>query len=439
MEATRGRWIGYASTFLVSFLALASMMIVMKLAASHWGPQGFGEYVVARKAIGVLQLTFMCGMNLALMRHVASASIRQEKRAEEAGAYLLAATAFVLLASTVASGGLWLFSELVSRMLFGTGGHQDLVRGMSLAVIGGTLQGVAHGWLWGRMQVFHANLLHLLNMSLLPLLVFSYPAASPATAFVLLGGGWCLVAGGAICLSVRRALFATAPAQVGSAMRELIRYGAPRVPGEFVLGAYFAVPTVIAAHVGGLQVAGYVGVGLAFVSLIGSTFAPATQILLPAATVLVARQQRARLHRLVRTVILAALASASLLAAATVALAPWLVDWYLGSGFETAVPYVRIITLGAIPYCTYIVARGVLDALHAFPHNAKNLTLAFTILLLLAACYPSGTGIAVAVTGSLLVLGGLSLYDTVRLLKDHGGESARPAQTSDVGGFRRAA
>ena len=99
------------------------------------------------------------------------------------------------------------------------------------------------------------------------------------------------------------------------------------------------------------------------------------------------------------------------------------VSLFMGQSFLPAVEPVRWLLLGAIPYVTYMVVRGPLDALKVWPHNSINLTLALATVVSLMWFGSAYITAPVALLLSLLLLGVLSILSWQKILKSIAEES----------------
>lgn len=406
----------YLATFATEFTVLVSTLVVLRIAALYWGPTGFGEFIVARRTISFLHLPLLCGMGLAITRYVAVARQGATRRSE--GAYFISGLLVALSATSMAAVVLWVGAEPLAYLFFGSPEHAAIVCSIALAVFGGVLHGLVYGLFRGRRMMGIANALQFVTSSLVPLVVFMLPGLQVAEMVALQGVLSCLVPGSMVLV-----LLLGLPAQswkrteLRGAVTEVTSYGAPRVLGELTLSALLSLPVTVAAHFQGVETAGFIGVGVSLLSMVAALFAPLGHILLPSAAAWAASGDLRLLawstHRL---------ASACVVACAVIVgtieiLAPILLEGYLGSAFEPAVPFVRIIVLAAVPYCLYIVLRSILDALRTRPLNTKNALISLATLALLLAAGRSAEWIAVSFAGSILVLGVLTGYDAVRLLR----------------------
>ncbi len=404
----------YGVTFAAEFGTLAAGLLVLRLAASNWGTVGFGEYILVRRTLSLLQLPILCNMGIAISRYVAIAGVKAAQHTR--ATYLLAATAVATSVSVACAGFLLLLAGPVASLMFGSAQFAPDIRVIALALPGLALHGVAYGYYRGRLQMLVANALQVLNLALVPLAAMAILGASVQQAVLALAVAWNVVA---IAFIVPPLLAARAEGHAGirDAIAELLRFGVPRVPGEFALAALFSLPTTITAHLGGVEQAGFVGLGVSLLSMVGSMYAPLGQIVLPSVSAMAARGETGTLRRDVQRLWLACVASGAAMVVVLAASARLLVTLYVGATFLPAVPVVRLVLLAGVPHITYVVLRNVLDALDPRPLNARNLVVALVVFVAVALAIRKPEAVGAAAAEGVTVLGGLSLRDTHRLLQ----------------------
>jgi O-antigen/teichoic acid export membrane protein len=403
-----GRTRDFLLTFGTEFGTLACMLLALKLAAARWDTAGFGEYVLARRTLNLLQLPLLGGMGLAVTRYVARAHSGGDRKAELQ--FFVAGILIVFATLTVACLVFAAAPRAVSRALFGQPSG-PLLGAVAIATAGLVVHGLGYGMLRGRLSMVTANLLQAVNLGLLPLLVLAWPGWSVPAVLAGLGSAWLLTSGATIAAVVRSSgALADGLRGTREAARALLWYGLPRVPGEFALGALFALPVTFAAHRAGAAEAGFVGLGISLLSMAGSLFAPLGQIVLPTVSRLAATDDRHRIAsrswRLAGTCVALALGATAL----GILLAPLVIPRFLGAEFMAAVPGIQLLLLGLPPYVVYIVLRAVLDAVHTRPLNAKNLLIALGSFAVIALA----GHIAASLAAALWLLGGLTVLDAHR-------------------------
>jgi O-antigen/teichoic acid export membrane protein len=412
-----GRGRDYVLTFGTEFAVLSSSLLVLRLAATYWGPAGFGEFVLARRTINLVALPVLLGLGLAVTRYMAAAGSGAARCCGRA--YALGATAIVAVTSAVALALFNIFARPLAVVLFSGAAYVGLVRSVSIAIVGAALHSVAYGVYRGRLEMGKANLLQFVNLALAPLLSLATPGRSPAAVVMTIGALWC--AGAIVALVYAlwdRSSTRLTLGDLKESGRELLFYGAPRFPGEIALGALFALPVTVAAHLGGMIAAAKIGVAVSILSMIGSVFSPVGHILLPTVTCAARGEGLAQIRVAIKHLLGLFLAATTVFVIAIEFVASPLLRIAIGQDFVMAAPIVRIVVVAAIPYIAYIVLRNVLDALHLRPLNAKNLLVALAVFAVLAYLSASVTGVALALGASILTLGLLSTWDARRLLRD---------------------
>jgi O-antigen/teichoic acid export membrane protein len=421
-----GRGRDYALTFATELSSLAAGLIVLRLAAAYWGPAGFGEYVLARRIVGMVALPVLVGMALAVTRYVASIRAGMARHTERT--YILSAVAIVGTTCAATLALFNIFARPLAIALFGVATFAPIVRAVALAIAGSALHGLAYGAYRGRLAMARANTLQFINLALVPLGCFFVPELNPAEVIAFIGSLWCFIAVIALIDLLKHSGPSPASrAEIRDAGRELLLYGGPRVPGELALGALFALPVTFAAHLGGIVVAGHVGLAISVLSMVGSLFSPLGHILLPAISGVSTGVRLLRIRVALRQLLALCFGLTVLFVLGFELLAAPVLRLIVGPDFASAVPAARIIVLAAPVYVIYIVLRNVLDALHVRPLNAKNLAIA--VLVFTAVCLIAGGAAAVpwAVFSSLLVLGILSGWDAHVCLARGAAHDASPA------------
>lgn len=233
---------------------------------------------------------------------------------------------------------------------------------------------------------------------------------------------WGLVSVVAIFFGMRQSSGGTNGGNIREAVRSLLGYGLPRVPGEFALSAIFALPVIVTAQRGGVEPAGQLGFGITLVSLASSGFAPIGMFVLPQVASRLARGEVAGVRGDVAKLLGICIGIAISGTLALWLLAPAIVTLGLGKDFAEAVPVVRLALFAVVPYVVYVVLRSVLDAASPWPHNARNLVLSVGCFVGLIAVVPGTHAVTVAMNISVLILAALSLVDVWRVLPGSGAE-----------------
>jgi O-antigen/teichoic acid export membrane protein len=322
--------------------------------------------------------------------------------------------------------------ESAARVVLHDPALADLSVPIALGLVALSANTLSTAALRGLFAIGRANLLQLVVMGLLPILVFAGQPISAAQALrwqgisgvILAGSVWALLVG----WSGRRR------GEGGSRrdLRELLRFGITRVPGEFALVGLFSLPPLLALRTEGPATAGHVSFALSIVTLFASVFAPIGLVLLPAASRLSSRGDLPGLRRQAKHLTLIGVPLAIAGVGLAWPLAGWFTTWYLGPAFVAAVPLVRLALLGVIPYVVYILFRNLLDAIDARPVNSRNLMVALAVCLLPALWWRSAEALMLAVAASLTVLGTLSAVAVRVRLRRSPSDASRTDELASV-------
>lgn len=404
----------YYSTFATEFTVMGSQILVYKLAAHFLGTQGFSEYAVARRTLSLLNPLTLLGMGVALPRYVAFAAGKTTP--EKISRYLRAATWCVAVTILVSVALMNIFSGPFSYLFFGNRSYSYLTFPLSCIIVGLGLHAIAYSYFRGLLEMTRANWLQFVNLGIVPLAAFVFFSSSLTKVLTVLGSMTATVALVALLFALNR----RPGARCGSEVRELLRYGIPRVPGDFFQMALLALPATLVAHVRGVQEAGFVAFDISVMGMIGAMFTPIGLILLPKASRMFAEGAVKNLKSQVRNIAVVTVVISLALTLGVLLLGPTAIRLYLGPQFHKAGTMLIIIAAGIIPYCLFLVLRNVVDAFHVNAVNARNLFIAlifFGCLSVPAVRFvPGASSMLGALVASVVVLAGLTMLETRRII-----------------------
>ncbi len=403
-------------TTLAELVVMASGILVLKLAAQFLGPAGFGEYTVTRRAVNLLYLPLVLGLGIAVPRYI-SITLAGAMPGFSARSFGFAALTAGLTPVFLAMLLLNFFPGAASRILFGTKTLEGLVLPATLALGGIAMHLMVYAVLRGHRQMALANSLQLINNGIVPVAVFLISSHSAASVIATTGATWIAISGLALlAILVANGRQERSTLDVRKHLATLLRFGLPRVPGEFALVGLFAIPALIALREQGIVEAGHFSAGMSVLTTIAGAFAPIGLLVLPHASAQVATGDLSGMRNLVLRLSAAGLALAACGVIVGEVLVPYFVRWYFGAAFVPAIPVIRICLLGAIPYSLYVILRNFLDALDVKAVNSRNLVISLVLLVGLCAVRPRVEWMAMSLVAALTLLSALSARATrVRL------------------------
>lgn len=391
-------------------------VLLLKFAASMLGPIGFGEYALGRRVVSLLFLPLIMGLGVAAPRYIAIARAQvtdQYRESSFAFAMLTAGFLPTLVVVLVMNAA----PAFASDLIFGSVSLAHMISPASIALAGITLHTMIYAVYRGRSQMKIANALQLTNLGVAPLLAFGIGNRTAAQTLLITGVICFSVAAAAVIHLVyteRHDFHGTA--SVREHLRVLLRFGLPRVPGEFALVGLFALPALIAVRTQGVVLAGQFSAAMSLLTIASGSFAPVSLVVLPRASAMAAANDIAGVRHLVIRILLGGTALATIGVIFGELIIPPFIHWYFGAAFVPAIPLFRTCLLGTIPYAIQVLMRSILDALDVRAINARNLIAAVAVLVVLCLVKSEIMWMAWSLVGSLALLAVLTLRDVyVRL------------------------
>ncbi|HEY3195394.1 MAG TPA: hypothetical protein VGK42_09185 [Candidatus Dormibacteraeota bacterium] len=401
-----------ATTFVTEAAVIASYLLAFRLVAARLGTTGFGEYSLSRRTISLLLPLGLLGLDVGIARYVSYASVERSART---GSYPTAGLAMAAAGVAVVSAVLLLANQFWAEIFFGSSRYSPLILALPLVLAGAALHGIAYGYLRGLARIQWANVLMAVNYAVVPLLAIVLFGSSAASILVAMGAGWVLVS---LVALVRLPVTVK---DFGLRIKELARFGIPRVPGDVLQLSLFAAPGILVAHASDIRVAGIVAFGIAALGMIGSGLTPVSFVLLPFAARMFAAGSITKLRIRVLQVAGLTLGTTLVVVILLELFAGTLVSIYLGPSFAAGADVLRLTLIAALPWGVYITLRSVIDAKHVQAINARNMIITFAVFVVatfaLRSAVDTVTGPILAFVLSLNVLAALTLFEVYRITR----------------------
>jgi O-antigen/teichoic acid export membrane protein len=408
----------YALTIIVQFMVLASTFLVYKLAAEFLGADGFSGYALSRRTISLMQPALIMGLGVGIPRYIAYGYADPDQRNPDA--YFISALFILAPVVCVLCFFFNLFNETFSLIFFGSSDYSYLILPITYMIIGGILYSSCYSYLRGRLLMLRANLLQVINMGIIPPIVFFLFGKSLASVLSVTGIIWITISL-VFFLFLPIRLEACDPRKLIPYAKEIFGYSIMRVPGDFALSALLALPAILTAHISGMREGGYVAFGIVVFNMGGYFFAPISTILLPKASHMIARANYEGLKYDLKRMLMLAICLTTLGVVILEIFTAQIIEIYLKKDFSETIMIIRVIAIGIVPYVVYIILRSVIDAGYIKPINAINIVIAVlffimgaSLILLFDRNYIYIVGIF---TMAIWVLGALSLIATFHIFK----------------------
>jgi len=338
---------------------------------------GFSEYNLARRSISFLQPLFMIGLGVGIPRY--TSKYPQRTSILTAGIILMTIAAFVL------SAIVFIGREYFATLFFGDLSYQSYIAPLLLMLFGFCFHAILYGFLRGKHNVYFANGIQLLNIGVIPILVLLY--TSNVLNLLYFTGVFLILSCFGIVLIVMyqyQSTFSKKKLMVDS--KTLLRYGLPRVLGDFSLLALITAPTYLVLYFqDDLLISGDVAYAITLLNLVGAAFAPLGLVILPEVATFLNEKNHNMIRRRFRLFVIMSLIATVFGYVVYYFFSDFILSILLGSGYRHNIVKVSLIILsGSFGYGLYIILRSFLDAIKVQATNAFNLiiTLIFYFALI---------------------------------------------------------
>lgn len=365
----------YSVTLLGTVLVALSSIFVYRLASVYFGPDGFAEYALMRRALAVAIPVVCVGIAVALPKKIAEYEV-QVKHVE---IYFLAAISLVLPIIFIAILLINLFPNAFSRLIFGNEKYYILMPSLSCNIFGLAITALSYSYLRGKLFVRMASLLVIFVSALIPVFSIYLSRGTIIDYFWIVGGLSSFSGCAVIFLNVR--IVKIEIRKMLEMMVELFTFGIRRVPGDFALSALLALPSIITAHVSGLHEAGMMAFSVSLLTLVATAMSPFSIILLPHSAKLIQANEISSLKRQVIKIVWVSVFFSIALTLIGLFFVKLGVKFWLGNAYLKNAYIAQVTLLGVMPYSLYICLRSVIDAAFVRAKNAQNIIFSLAVFL----------------------------------------------------------
>lgn len=389
---------------------VASSLILTAIVSRWMGARPLSEYLLLRRVLSWSVAVTLLGLETGLPRYVAHAAGSLER---EEPAYLVAGF-LCTIPTAIAVAMIMIFNRAIfAYWLFGDLHESGLVIALALLLFGYSIHRCVYGYYRGLLDMTRANVQELANSAFLPLVVVLLLAHGQTVAFMMGLTGAVMALSAALFAWPALRRLRGASLELVARCRDLLRYGVPRVPGEFGAAAVTAIGPLLAVHFLRLARVSPLLIGLNMLLVIGYAAGPLGVVLLSKVSMMLAHGEHEAVRARLRLV-LAGVVELSVFACFQLAVfADVIVRAWVGPGFEDQMNVVRLVLLTVPPYLFFMVLRSTIDAVSVKPYNTANVMISLATYVGLIVLYirimPSEsllTGIAASllVSQSLLAL-----------------------------------
>lgn len=398
-------------TTLTSLTTIISSIILMRLLAQNLSVEEFGAYSLSRRFLSLVMPFSTFAMGIAVARYIAISKNNLFRNNYFLGGLIIGVLPSLIILAT----GI-IFLDDLTLLIFHNKIYSSLFIATLFMVVGYSFYTVLYSYYRGLGEMRKANLWQLLIVSIGPLaIVLKYAESGKADLIVFLMGALFFISLFPLVLHVLKSFSQDGNfLKLGIYLKELFRYGLPRVPAGLALSGILSSGIFLAPYFGSLKDAGYLIVGLSILTILESGVTAFGIVALPKVAQLYSESKHEYLKERIIDII-ALVFHFGLFAGLHVFL--WsdvIVLFWLGEQYAQAIPLMRVIMLAIIPYLSYMMLRSVVDALEEKAVNTYNLLLSFGITIVISIIFASNgfriLGLAIGTTIGLSSLGLLTLF-----------------------------
>ena len=394
----------FALTTLTAVITAASTLVVLRILAVGLGAEGFAEYAVARRDIAMVAPLVVVSLDISLRRFLPAAG-------RDVAAYLAAALCLVSLGTLVLIGLVVVSPAQAAWLAFGDAGQRALLAASLVFVGGYVLHVVTCSFLLGTQKVNRANMTTLVFSSVgsVAAAALTMGDAAPVTILYMAAP---LYASLFVLVPALRTVPKPAVGSTRSALRQLVRFGLPRMPAGFLFGGLLALGPVLAAHLGHLGDAGYLAMAQYLLRLLETAIVGFGLVALSRMARLIDAGNEVMVAQQVRAILVFLFQVAAPASVMIYLDARHMVPFWFGPEYAPAIPLMELAAVTLMPFLGYVMTYNIVDLLDRRPLNSFHLLVSLIVGAAASwSLYHSGFGTMGIAWGSalgFLVLGALT-------------------------------
>lgn len=400
-------------TTITSFAVTISLIFVTRFLAKGFGPEEFGAYSLARRVIANIVPLVLLSTGVGLRRYVAMSDDKREQ-----GTYLIS--------SVIATGTVFFIfliigccaSSKLSEFIFNNKEYLGLYYS-SLFFIGCYCMWVITcSFLFGMKKVGKANIFQLLIVAILPLMI-AYTFADTkkaATILAFIGAGY-LISLFVLIEEIIKVKWLSFK-EIKTSLTTLLKYGLPRMPGDFAFAGLFIIGPFLASYFGNLKDAGFFVIGQYFFRIMEAVIAAFGLVALPQIAQLLAKGKEDFLKVSIENLLIMIFHLGLFMTIHSFLWSKEVLLVWLGSDYLEAVPVMKLLILSLAPYLGYVMLRSVVDAIEVRAINTLNLFVSLSVAIIMSIIFEyAGLGIIGLAIGSTIGFATLGILTGTYLIK----------------------
>lgn len=367
-------------TVLGQVIVVVITFLVNKILSNYVSTDEFGIYNIAKRLSDVVTYIVLLAMGIAVPKYLAE----YKAKSDEGNVYLFwMSSLFLVLAASIIVGLVVFFARVpIMKWMFGVYGYEKFALAAIIYAVGCAFSTLIYSYCRGVGFYYKYSFIQIgiQIIFFVVVLIFSSDAF-----YILLVTGlvYVLASLGAViayvCKNRKLAHQLKSPKLYVKPVKELLIYGLPRVPGEFVLFAYNLVPLVIISNKFDLTQSAYFSASLSVNTTITAAFGFIGVILLPAVSSAIATRKFDKVDKNITFLAILYVIVSALGILFIYFCGEWVIKILYSDEYVPAVSMLVVTSVAILPRAMFLLFRNPIDAVAKVPFNTINLAISFVV------------------------------------------------------------
>jgi O-antigen/teichoic acid export membrane protein len=335
--------------------------------ATAFSKEYFGIFMVIRRIVAIGAPLISLNLSVGLARYV---SYEKENEKEFLNASILVICGLSVLSIVISI----IFRNQLSLLFFNTSNHSLIIVLTAFFLFGYGIYSISYAFFRGRQEMNRANSMQVLYY-LFPIMagfilwqLFTDRYSHILSLYLISFSFWGVVLG---------LIFLRQNVQIGrllpiiekvQSVKAVFFYSFFRIPSSFFLALVFGIPVFVASQKMSLVAAGYIGIAVAIVRLMGIFATPFNLLFLPKFAEMKRNDSPREVSDTASIVASFIITVLPFFAVACYGLANYAVIIFFGKKYIAATQCVSVVILFSVFYVSSVLIRGILDGLFSFPY-----------------------------------------------------------------------
>lgn len=374
----------FSKDFIITVVGQIIVVLVVfftnKILSNYVSTDEFGAYNIAKRFTDVLTYIILLAMGIAIPKYLASYKANNDD--SNVHLYWVASLLLILIASIIVTIAVWAARNPLMKLMFGASGYEKYALTSLLYAVGASLYTLISSYYRGVGYYYKYNILQILSQ----IIYFVVVLIVSSSAFLIL----LISALAYLTIDITLLIYYfiknkkitfqyRSLKNYSKPMKELVTYGLPRVPGEFVLFAYNLIPLVIISNKFDLTQSAFFSATLAVNSTVTSAFGFIGIMLLPAVSSAIATRQFKKVDKNITFLAILYIVISAFGILLIYFCGEWLIKLLYNADYIPAVPMLIVTSVAVLPRSLFLLLRNPIDAASKLPFNTINLAVSFAV------------------------------------------------------------